>query len=55
MNFACGYSTGKTTFNLNGKGELHSSNDYFIEAGSVMYVMMAVNTFNWKFIGILNV
>jgi hypothetical protein len=53
MNFACGYSTSKTTFNLNGKAELHSSSDYFIEAGSVMYVMTAVSIFNGNLKGCL--
>jgi len=55
MNFAFGYSTRKPTFNLNGKAELHSSSDYFVEAESVMYVMMAVSTLNWKLKGVLNV
>jgi hypothetical protein len=48
------HSASKTTFNLNGKGELHSSSDYFTEAGSVMYVMMAISTFNWKLKGMLS-
>ena len=55
MTFVYVYSTRISTFNLNGRAELHSSNNYFVEAECVMYVMMALNTFNWKLTGLLNV
>ena len=45
----------KTTFNLNGKDELHSLSDYSIESESVMCVVMTDNAFNWELKGMLNV